>query len=194
MFSNNIMLDHDWKATISDFIISKSHGTLGYLDPQYSLSGETEKTDVYSFGVVLFELLLGRLAVDKVEKYSQPTLREIIDADGIKDKEEKEKEEEEDKKKKNKKAVFLAWMAVRCFEEEKLHALIFDDIVKQTDVRSVDIVSEVAYKCLQKDQEKRPTMPLVIQELEKALDIHVDWEFEQRLPKDNENILKMIKH
>ncbi|GKG10299.1 hypothetical protein Tco_0339045, partial [Tanacetum coccineum] len=63
-----------------------------------------------------------------------------------------------------------------------------------TDVRTVDIVSEIAYKCLQKDQEKRPTMALVVQELEKALNIHVDWEFEQKLPKDNENIMKMIEH
>ncbi|GKB84782.1 phloem protein 2-like protein [Tanacetum coccineum] len=177
--SSNILLDHDWKASISDFIVSKSHGTLGYLDPQYSSSGATKEADVYSFGIVLFELLSGKLAIDKVEKYSHPTLRQIIDAgDGVNDK----------------KAVFLAWMAAHCFEEKKLDALIFDDIMKQTDVRSVDIVSEVAYKCLQKDQEKRPTMALVIQELEKAFNIHVDWEFEQKLPKDNKNIMKMIEH
>ncbi|GJU68056.1 phloem protein 2-like protein [Tanacetum coccineum] len=84
-------------------------------------------------------------------------------------------------------------MAARCFEERKLHALIFDDIKEQMDVNSIDILSEVAYECLQKDQEKRPTMALVIQELEKALDIHVEWEFEQKLPKDNENIMKMIE-
>ncbi|GJZ78803.1 phloem protein 2-like protein [Tanacetum coccineum] len=176
--SSNILLDHDWKATISEFIVSKSHGTLGYLDPQYSSSGATKEADVYSFGVVLFELLSGRLAIDKVEKYSHPTLRQIIDAgDEVKDK----------------KVVFLAWMAARCFEEKKQHALIFDDIKEQTDVRSVDIVSEVAYKCLQKDQEKRPTMALVIQELEKAFNIHVEWEFKQRLPTDNDNIMKMIE-
>ncbi|GKC67868.1 hypothetical protein Tco_1100466, partial [Tanacetum coccineum] len=118
------------------------------------------------------------MAIDKVEKYSQPTLRQIIDAgDEVKDK----------------KVVFLAWLAARCFEEKKQHALIFDDIKEKTDVRSVDIVSKVAYKCLQKDQEKRPTMALVIQELEKAFDIHVEWEFKQRLPTDNDNIMKMIE-
>ena len=158
--SNHILLDHDWKASISDFIISKSHGTLGYLDPQYSSSGATKEADVYSFGVVLFELLSGRLAIDKVEKYSHPTLRQIIDAgDGVKDK----------------KVVSLAWMAARCFEEKKQHALIFDDIKEQTDAKSIDILSQVAYECLQKDQEKRPTMALVIQELEKALNIHVSF-------------------
>ncbi|PWA93106.1 Phloem protein 2-like protein [Artemisia annua] len=173
--SNHILLDHDWKATISDFIISKRLGTVGYLDPQYSSSGPTKASDVYSFGVVLFELLSGRLAIEKVKKYSHPTLRQIIDeGDGVKD-------------------VFLAWMAARCFEENKLEALIFDDIKEQTDEKSIDLVSKVAYQCLHKDQEKRPTMALVIQKLEKAYNIHVDWEFEQKLPKDNENIMKMIE-
>ncbi|GJS89140.1 phloem protein 2-like protein [Tanacetum coccineum] len=177
--SSNILLDHDWKARISDFIVSKSHGTLGYLDPQYSSNGATKEADVYSFGVVLFELLSGRLAIDKVEKYSHPTLHQIIDAgEGVKDME----------------VVFLAWIAEHCFEEKKVHALIFDDIMKQTDVRSVDIVSEVAYKCLLKDQENRPTMVLVIQELEKALNIHDEWEWGRKVPKDYEKIIKMSQH
>ncbi|GJV40818.1 phloem protein 2-like protein [Tanacetum coccineum] len=177
--SSNILLDHDWKATISDFIISKSHGTVGYLDPQYSSSGATKASDVYSFAVVLFELLSGRLAIEKVEKYSHPTLRQIInEGDGVIDKN----------------VVFLASMAARCFEDKKLEALLLDDIKEQTYAKSVYILSKVAYDCLQKDQEKRPTMTSVIQELEKALNIHEDWEFEQKLPKDNENILRMIKH
>ncbi|GKB70705.1 phloem protein 2-like protein, partial [Tanacetum coccineum] len=155
--SGNILLDHDWKATIFDFIVSKSHGTLGYLDPQYSSNGATKETDVYSFGVVLFELLSGRPTIDKVEKYSHPILRQIIDVgDGVKDK----------------KVVFLTWMAARCFEERKLHALIFDDIKEQTDIKSIDILSKSAYDCLQKDPEKRLMMDLVIHELEKALNIY----------------------
>ncbi|PWA78169.1 protein kinase-like domain-containing protein [Artemisia annua] len=160
--SSNILLNHDWEATISNFIISKSHGTLGYLDPQ-SYSGMTKKSDVYSFGVVLFELLSGKLAIEKDEKYSHHTLRQIINderqryaGDGAGDKN----------------VVFLAWMAARCFEENKLEALIFDDLMEQTDAKSIDVVSKVAYQCLHKDQEKRPTMALVIQELEKALNIH----------------------
>ncbi|GKG06401.1 hypothetical protein Tco_0326487, partial [Tanacetum coccineum] len=45
-----------------------------------------------------------RLVVDKVENYSHPTLRQIIDeGDEVKDK----------------KVEFLAWMAKCCFEEKK---------------------------------------------------------------------------
>ncbi|KAL4557933.1 hypothetical protein LXL04_036128 [Taraxacum kok-saghyz] len=63
--SNIILLNHDWKAVISDFIITKGLGTLGYYDPLYATTGTlTQKSDVYSFGVVLFEILSGRLAIE----------------------------------------------------------------------------------------------------------------------------------
>nr|GFA67501.1 protein kinase-like domain-containing protein [Tanacetum cinerariifolium] len=164
--SSNILLHHDWKAAISNFIISKSHGTLGYLDPQF-YHGMTKKSDVYSFGVVLFEILSGKLAIEKAEKYSHRTvLRQIIND---------ERERYAGDGAEDKKVVFLAWMAARCFEENKLEALIFDDLKEQTDAKSIDVVSKVAYQCLNKDQEKRPTMALVIQELEKAFSIHVSF-------------------
>ncbi|GJU75015.1 hypothetical protein Tco_1266420 [Tanacetum coccineum] len=37
-------------------------------------------------------------------------------------------------------------------------------------------------------------MALVIQELEKALNIHEEWECEQKLPEDYERIMKMIEN
>ncbi|GJW26169.1 phloem protein 2-like protein [Tanacetum coccineum] len=105
--------------------------------------------------IIIDHAINGRkIAIEKAEKYSDPTLLKIIDAgDGVKD-------------------VFLSWMVARCFEEKKLHALILGDIMKQTDAKSIEIRSKVAYKCLKKDQEKRPMMALVIQELEKALNIY----------------------
>lgn len=78
--SANILLDHNWKAKVSDFGLSKFGpanqqftflfsnvvGTFRYCDPLYMQCGYlTKESDVYSFGVVLFEVLCGRLCVEK---------------------------------------------------------------------------------------------------------------------------------
>ncbi|CAA3011826.1 probable LRR receptor-like serine threonine-kinase At1g06840 [Olea europaea subsp. europaea] len=76
--ANNILLDFQWTAKVSDFGISRlapvsdvkgvteAHistnvkGTPGYLDPEYFLAHKlTEKNDVYSLGVVFLDLLTG---------------------------------------------------------------------------------------------------------------------------------------
>ncbi|XP_073355169.1 senescence-induced receptor-like serine/threonine-protein kinase, partial [Aegilops tauschii subsp. strangulata] len=71
--SHNILLGHDMVAKISDFGLSKSYinlaqshisvtaaGTLGYIDPEYCVSGRlTTSSDVFSFGVVLLEIVTG---------------------------------------------------------------------------------------------------------------------------------------
>ncbi|XP_010682920.1 probable leucine-rich repeat receptor-like protein kinase At2g28990 [Beta vulgaris subsp. vulgaris] len=73
----NILLNKEFRAKVADFGFSKIFpaeyvsnlhtrvvGTLGYLDPQYNLTGTVnEKGDVYSFGVVLLELVTGKTAI-----------------------------------------------------------------------------------------------------------------------------------
>lgn len=69
--SNNILLDVEFRACISDFGIAKIldmdasnctrlAGTKGYLAPELAYTTRvTEKCDVYSFGVLVLELFLG---------------------------------------------------------------------------------------------------------------------------------------
>ncbi|XP_059669789.1 putative serine/threonine-protein kinase [Cornus florida] len=75
--ASNILLDHNFRPRVSDFGLSKlfrdgiSHistrvaGTLGYISPEYAVTGHlTRKSDVYSFGVLLLEIVSGRPVVD----------------------------------------------------------------------------------------------------------------------------------
>ncbi|KAK4485806.1 hypothetical protein RD792_008453, partial [Penstemon davidsonii] len=76
--TSNILLDSNFNAKISDFVLAitegnsnktntKVSGTLGYVAPEYLLDGKlTDKSDVYAFGVILLELLTGRRPVERV--------------------------------------------------------------------------------------------------------------------------------
>lgn len=100
--SQNILLGHDMVAKISDFGLSRSYlndaqshisvtaaGTLGYIDPEYCLSGRlTISSDVFSFGVVLLEIVTGEPPIISTtvhivqrvkEKVSMGNIEAIVD-------------------------------------------------------------------------------------------------------------------
>ncbi|CAI0426887.1 unnamed protein product [Linum tenue] len=75
--ASNILLDDNFTPKVSDFGLSRIlrdnssyvstrvAGTLGYLAPEYAVSGHlTRKSDVYGYGVLLMEIISGRSVVD----------------------------------------------------------------------------------------------------------------------------------
>ncbi|KAJ6391740.1 hypothetical protein OIU77_025663 [Salix suchowensis] len=145
--SNNILLDENHTAKVSDFgssrlvpldqaqISTMVQGTLGYLDPEYMLTSQlTEKSDVYSFGVVLVELLTGK----KPLSFERP-------------------EEERS----------LAMLFLSALKEDRLFQILEDCIAKEGNVEQVDKVARLGKTCLRVKGEERPTMKEVAMELER---------------------------
>ncbi|KAG6404085.1 hypothetical protein SASPL_136324 [Salvia splendens] len=79
--SSNVLLDSSFNAKLGDFGLARlmEHGikpkttgiagTLGYLAPEYVMSGRASKeSDVFSFGVVALEIATGRRSTDPLEE------------------------------------------------------------------------------------------------------------------------------
>ncbi|KAJ0613277.1 putative protein kinase RLK-Pelle-L-LEC family [Helianthus annuus] len=159
--SANILLDENFKAKIGDFglsiflSVSEEHhtpyssiivGTPGYMDPQYSKNAKLKKElDVYSFGVLMLEILCGTVAYDP--KFT------------------------------NNKG--LALLARQHFNKGTIKEMVDHKIIKEItetlftsvegpDQESLDTFSKIAFKCLAEAQVERPTMEIVVKELEKA--------------------------
>ncbi|KAH0451956.1 hypothetical protein IEQ34_019255 [Dendrobium chrysotoxum] len=89
---SNILLDEHWNAKLSDFGLARqgpteglTHvstavvGTIGYAAPEYIQTGRlTAKSDIWSYGIVLYELITGRLPMDRNRPKCEQKLLEWI--------------------------------------------------------------------------------------------------------------------
>ncbi|XP_026397270.1 uncharacterized protein LOC113292602 [Papaver somniferum] len=85
--SNNILLDSEYEARVSDFGTARIlkpdssnwtslAGTYGYVAPELAYTMKvTEKGDIYSFGVVIFEVLMGGHPSELITLISQILLQ-----------------------------------------------------------------------------------------------------------------------
>ncbi|KAF7847757.1 hypothetical protein BT93_L2612 [Corymbia citriodora subsp. variegata] len=140
--SNNILLDHNYEAHVSDFGTARLlrpdssnwtvlAGTIGYIAPELAYSTvPTEKCDVYSFGVVALEIIMGKHPGDHVSRECSPSAQT--------------------------KSMML---------KDVLDQRLLPSILGLQVAQDVVLIAKLAFKCLQDDPRLRPTMRQVSREL-----------------------------
>ncbi|KAK0572944.1 hypothetical protein LWI29_000765 [Acer saccharum] len=148
--TNNILLDNNFCVKVADFGLSRlfptdvthvstaPQGTPGYVDPEYHQCYQlTDKSDVYSFGVVLIELISSMPAVD-ISRHKHE--------------------------------INLSNLAINRIQKQAIDELVdpclgfhSDEEVKRT----ATSVAELAFLCLQQIKEMRPSMDVVLEELQR---------------------------
>nr|XP_043625506.1 probable LRR receptor-like serine/threonine-protein kinase At1g51860 [Erigeron canadensis] len=161
--SANILLYDKWVAKIADFGLSKLHptynqcstfiscnigGTEVYMDPEYLETGKLKiQSDIYSFGIVLHEIISGNLAYDKM--YHTTSLPSI---------------------------------ARQCIHDRTIEKLVDPQLKEEADENipglndrlnhdSLYTFLIIASQCVEKAQVDRPTIEVIIKELEKSLNL-----------------------
>ncbi|KAI3892980.1 hypothetical protein MKX03_019445 [Papaver bracteatum] len=146
--TNNILLDKNFHVKVADFGLSRlfpndvthvstaPQGTPGYVDPDYYQCYQlTDKSDVYSFGVVLCELISSKPAVD-INRHRHE--------------------------------INLSTMALNKIHGDALHELVDMSLGFDTNAnvrKTMTLVAELAYRCLQQDTDARPSMAEVLEVL-----------------------------
>ncbi|KAK4784930.1 hypothetical protein SAY86_001619 [Trapa natans] len=146
--TNNILLDNNFCVKVGDFGLSRPlpndvthvstapQGTPGYVDPEYQQCYQlTEKSDVYSFGVVLVELVSSMPAVDISRDRHE---------------------------------INLANLAINRIQIRAFHELIDPQLGFDSDAYVRECIAgviELAYMCLQRENETRPSMAMVLEQL-----------------------------
>ena len=87
----------------------------------------------------------------------------------------------------NSRVQTLVRMWKKSYKEKKLDEIIFQDMLQQMDLSSLESFSNIAFLCLHKSLEERPMMAHVVKELEIALERQVTYEQRIDYEKLNEN-------
>ncbi|KAH9624095.1 hypothetical protein KSS87_018309 [Heliosperma pusillum] len=149
--SNNILLDENLNAKVSDFGLSKSFtdagkghmttevkGTMGYLDPEYYMTQRlSEKSDVYSFGVLMLELITGKSPIDK-GRYIVRQVKNTIN---------------------------------RSEDLYGLHELLDSDIGLGTTLKGFEKYVDISLMCVEELGDDRPGMGEVVKQIEDILEM-----------------------
>ncbi|KAJ0512006.1 putative protein kinase RLK-Pelle-CR4L family [Helianthus annuus] len=162
--SGAIRLDENWEAKIVDFewavilpgdqkdetLCKRTYFESKYhVDPEYAQTGKLKsESDVYSFGVIMFEILCGRYAGNKIYLTESKeglvhVARPKVCNGTIEDIMDPTIKEETGKK---------SYSPIRGANKDSLYTF-----------------SKVANQCVAETQDRRPTMKVVLNELEKAL-------------------------
>ncbi|KAJ0687537.1 putative protein kinase RLK-Pelle-CR4L family [Helianthus annuus] len=163
----NIGLDENWRAKIDGFgncvflppnqedeaVYIECRGRSPYIDPEYEKTDKLKReSDVYSFGIVLLEILCGRAAADPIyskesDKGLGPVARQSFCTGTLED------------------------MIDPILKEETSE---YNFVLKRgPNKESLHTFMKIAYQCVAETQDQRPTMKVVVKELEKALSFQV---------------------
>ncbi|GMP83223.1 hypothetical protein CsSME_00037212 [Camellia sinensis var. sinensis] len=179
--SMNILLDEKFTAKVSDFgasvlipfgqsvVDTKIHGTHGYLDPEYLITGLlTVKSDLYSFGVVLMELLTGQ----------KPILKRRNPEENVN---------------------FIQYFISSVEQKKISQVLMNCEDVDRRESEQIEAVAELAVRCLNSSGIERPTMKEVAEQLNGLMKLHEtfeaqenDEEMESLLGKENDAMFYSI--